>query len=649
MWGPVCKKTFLSGCLALLFYLASGQAAKESLAKADRFFEKKDYENALKNYRDALTLDPDDAGLNYKTGICYFNSEDASQAAFYLEKALKLDPQVDAFIHYHLGMAYQAAYKFAMASGHFEAFRKRNKKLSALANEKIKECHIGDSLMRIPVNAEVHALGPEINSPFAEHSPLISPDGRTLIFTSTRSADAYAIKSSTNYEDVYVSIRDGNGWAPGRKIGPNLNVTLNEAAVSLSADGKTLFLYYEEGHGDIYTSRFENNEWTKPVALNRFINHPLYRETAASLSPDGSRLYFSSNRPGGRGGLDIYVSQLGANGDWGRPSNLGTTVNTRKDEDSPFAHADGVTLYFSSNGHPSVGSNDIFKTEWRDGRWTRPENLGYPVNTSGYDGCFILSPDKKTGYYSAHPGAPPSNTDIFQVTFLPAKTTERVLASVKADPHEARDRDGKMSALLKGVVRDLETAAPLQATVVLVDHSTKQIVSQITADASGYFELAVPHSGNYGVTTRMEGYLFHSLNLRLPATGTFREIEASIGLAKPVIGSKVVLKNIFFDVNESALKAESLTELENIRAILVGNPRMRIQVNGHTDNVGDSRYNLALSLKRAQSVVEYLVDHGIPAGRLEARGYGSERPLVSNDDEEEGRQINRRTEIEIIK
>ncbi|HEX8040888.1 MAG TPA: OmpA family protein [Chryseosolibacter sp.] len=647
--GSISKKTFLSGCLALLFFFASGQALKEQLAKGDRFFAKKDYANALKYYREALTLDPDDAGLNYKTGICYLNGENASQAAFYLEKALRLDPQVDPFIHFHLAMAYQADYKFAMASEHFLAFKKRNKKLSGLANEKIRECHIGDSLMQIPVNAEVHALGPEINSPFAEHSPLITPDGRTLIFTSTRSADDYAIKSGTNYEDVYVSHRDGDGWSAAQKIGPNLNVRFNEAAVSLSPDGKTLFLYYEEGHGDIYTSRFENNEWTKPVALNQFINHPLYRETAASLSADGTRLYFSSNRPGGKGGLDIYVSQLGANGDWGRPSNLGTTVNTRKDEDSPFAHADGVTLYFSSNGHPSVGSNDIFKTELKNGRWTRPENVGYPVNTSGYDGFFTLSPDKKTGYYSAHPGAPASNTDIFAVTFLPAKTTDKVLASVKATPEEARDDNGRMFALLKGVVKDLKTSAPLEATVVLVDNSTKQIVSQVTADASGYFELAIPQSGNYGVTTRMEGYLFHSLNVNLPATETFREIEASIGLAKPVIGSKVVLKNIFFDVNESALKAESLTELENIRAVLVRNPRMRIQVNGHTDNVGDSRYNLALSLKRAQSVVEYLVEHGIPAGRLEARGYGSERPLVSNDDEEEGRQINRRTEIEIIK
>ncbi len=644
------KKTFLAGCLALLFFCSYGQTLKEHLAKGDRYFAKKDYENALKSYLQALAIDGNDAVLNYKTGVSYLNRENNAQAAAYLEKALDLDPEVDPYIHYHLAMAYQGDYKFTNASEHFSIFKKRNKKLSALANKKILECHTGDSLMHIPANVEVHPLGPEINSLFAEHSPLISPDGKTLIFTSTRSTDDYEIKSNTNYEDVYVSHKEGTRWTSAEKIGPPINVKFNEAAVSVSPDGKTLFLYYEEGNGDIYSSTFENGDWTTPVPLNRFINHPLYRETTACLSPDGKKLYFSSNRPGGKGGLDIYVSKLGTNGDWGRASNLGSTVNTRMDEDSPFLHADGVTLYFSSNGHPGLGSNDIFKTKQGNGKWTRPENLGYPLNTSGYDGFFTLSGDKKTGYYSAHPGASASNTDIFMVIFLPSKkSTETVFASEKSAPEEKPADKSKIFALVKAVVSDLKTSEPLRATVVLVDNSTKQVISRIKADANGYFELAIPAGGNYGVTTQMDGYLFHSMNLNLPASEKYHEIQTAIGMLKPEVGSKVVLKNIFFDVNESALKSESMTELENIREVLLRNQAMRVQINGHTDNIGNREYNLGLSLKRAQSVVEYLIQHGISASRLEAKGYGSERPLVSNDDEEGGRQINRRTEIEIIK
>jgi hypothetical protein len=414
------------------------QSLRDHLVKGDRFYQKKDFENALKNYLEALRFDATDAKTNFKVGVSYLHREKITKAVSYLEKAYHIDPDVDPDIDYHLGMAFQHDHQYAKASKHYAAFKIKNKKLAAIADKKIIECSIGDSLMRQPAKVEIHPFGPEINSDFAEFSPLVTGDGKTLIFTSNRSSGEYKIKSGRNFEDVYISEKKGDQWSQPEKISPHINIKFNEAAASLSHDGKTLFLYYEEGEGDIYTSTLESGAWTKPVPLNRFVNNPLYRETSACVSANGKKLYFSSNRPGGKGGLDIYVCALQKNGQWGRPSNLGSTINTRGNEDSPFLHADGVSLYFSSNGHPTLGSNDIFKSEWKNGKWTKPENLGYPINSSEYDGFFTLSEDKKTGYYSSVSQDGTGNTDIYTIRFSSIMRRETVpeLPAAESKPEE---------------------------------------------------------------------------------------------------------------------------------------------------------------------------------------------------------------------
>lgn len=643
------KKAFIAGCLTFLFFSLEAQTLKDYLAKGDRYYQRRDFENALESYLEALALDPDDALTNLRVGLCYLNDEDFNHAVTYLQKAYNLNPAVDTNIDYHLGMAYQGDQQYAKALGHYKVLKSKNKNLAPVATQKMRECSLADSLMRMPVSATVQPLQDGINTLFAEISPLISGDGKTLIFTSNRSEDDYQIKSATNFDDVYISRREGNGWSLPEKISPSINVKSSDVATSLSGDGRTLFLYYEDGAGDIYTSTLENGAWTRPVALNRFINHPNYRESAACISADGKKLFFSSNRAGGRGGYDIYVSELGSNGQWGRPSNLGSSINTRRDEDRPFVHADGVTLYFSSNGHPTLGKNDIFKSTLQHGKWGRPHNLGHPINTTGDDGGFILSPDGRTGYYSRLRGNKPGNTDIFSVTFTtPQAVAKRTTGGQSSGSSHSISEKQNIVTILKGTVIDIDNASPLEATITLVDNSDNKIVSTIKTGPSGSFELIIPHGGNYGVRTEKRGYLFNSMNFNLPAFQKYQEIDTHILMVKAEVGSKIVLKNIFFDINESTLQGESLAELENIRDLLLQNPDWRIQINGHTDSVGHPQTNLALSLKRAEAVVRYLVSQGIAHQRLEAKGYGSERPLVSNDDEKEGRQINRRTEIEII-
>jgi outer membrane protein OmpA-like peptidoglycan-associated protein len=350
--------------------------------------------------------------------------------------------------------------------------------------------------------------------------------------------------------------------------------------------------------------------------------------------------------------------------------NLGPVINTPENEDSPYIHHDGVTLYFSSDGHPRLGNSDIFVSEFVNNKWKKPENMGYPLNSWEYDGFFTLSPDKKKGYFSTAKEGGLGDADIYSITFLEPKykvkpKPEVVAAVQKAAEEKVKTeipkseefidasiqakKAQKVVTLLKGRVIDESNAAPLGAVISLVDNATNKVMAKINANPlTGEFELFIPHGGNYGVATEKAGYLFNSINFALPEFAEYQEIDTHIIMVKAEVGSKVVLKNIFFDIGKSDLKTESVAEVENIRELLITNPNLKVQINGHTDNSGNAANNKALSLKRASSVVTYLEGHGIAADRVSAKGYGSERPIVSNDDETGGREINRRTEIEII-
>jgi outer membrane protein OmpA-like peptidoglycan-associated protein len=310
-----------------------------------------------------------------------------------------------------------------------------------------------------------------------------------------------------------------------------------------------------------------------------------------------------------------------------------------------------------------MGSNDIFKSELADGKWTKPVNLGFPINSIEYDGFFTLSEDRKIGYYSALREDGFGDADIYRVKFLdpPPKPEPVVIASIEptpdttllksddfVDPIIQIHRDMKIVTVLKGKVIDELSAVPIGAVISLVDNETQSVITRINSNPqTGDFELVIPHGGNYGVSTEKDGYLFNSINFNLPQFAEYQEIDTHILMVKAEVGSKVVLKNIFFDVGKSDLKNESIAELEKMKMLLESSPHLKIQINGHTDNTGNDATNMVLSLKRAEAVVQYLITKGIENTRAIAKGFGSQRPLVSNDDEQEGREINRRTEVEI--
>ncbi|MCI0751895.1 MAG: OmpA family protein [Flammeovirgaceae bacterium] len=639
------------------FIVAYGQSVKELIATGDKYQSKKNYKNAIKAYADALAINPDEATLNFKLGLAYLYSDTKSKAAAYIDKAYRLNPAINPKIDYHLGIAFQNTNEFKKAITHFEAFKKNNPQVAEIADAKISECHVADSLREYELNVIIENLT-EINTSFNEHSPILSADGNTLIFTSNRIDNP---KSAESPEDVYVINKVNGRWGAPKKISNNINTRFNDAAASLSPDGKTLFLYSELGAGDIYTSTFDGTDWTEPKPLNKNINTALFWETCASLSTDGKKLYFASNRDGGYGELDIYVCELDSKGQWGKAVNLGEKINTPGNEDSPFIHYDGVTLYFSSDGHRGLGNSDIFVSELKGGKWTKPENIGYPINLWEYDGFFNVSPDKKTAYYSTVKEGGQGGVDIYSIKFLEPKYKPKppppVVKVEKKKPVKEnfidasvqKLRDQKVVTILRGKVIDESDAAPLAATISLVDNETGKVLSKIFSDPeSGDFELIIPHGGNYGVATECVGYLFNSINFSVPKFAEYQELDTHIIMVRTEVGSKVVLRNIFFDIGKFNLKDQSLTEAEKLYSLLKDNPELKVQINGHTDNTGDAASNKTLSLKRATSVVDFLVSKGIDQGRVGAKGFGSERPIVSNDDEEGGRAINRRTEIEVV-
>ena len=650
--------SFIVLCLLATSHLF-GQSVKELMAEGDRLHGKKKYRDAILVFKKALDINPDDALINFKLGLAYLYSDTKSKAATFIDKAYRLNPKIDNRIDYHLGTAFQNRNDFKKAIEHFESFRQNNPNLSTIANERITECLVADSLVQNELNVVIENLGPVVNSTQDEYSPIISSDGNMLIFTSNRGE---LIKNQPHHEEIYVAHKNGKVWGEPKKLGPTINTEFNDAAASLSPDGKTMFLYYEENGGDIYSSTFDGKDWSKPIPLNKNINTSQYWETCASISPDGKKLYFASNRPGGFGELDIYVSELDSKGQWGKGENLGPLVNTPGNDDSPYIHYDGVTLYFSSDGHPKIGNSDIFFTEFKKGKWTKPENIGYPVNSWEYDGFFSISPDKKTAYYATVKEKDHGGIDIYSIKFLEPKFKPKPKPVVVEEPKKPAPKkeqyhdplidklkQQKVFTLLKGKVIDETDAHVLEATITLVDNETGKVISKLTSDpTTGEFELIIPHGGNYGVATERQGYLFNSINFNLPKFAEYQEIDTHVIMAPAEVGSKAVLKNIFFDVGKSELKTQSLAELEKILDLLKKNQQLKVQINGHTDNTGNATMNKNLSLKRASSVVEYLISKGVDANRVAAKGFGSERPIVSNDDEEGGREINRRTEIEII-
>jgi outer membrane protein OmpA-like peptidoglycan-associated protein len=675
--------------LILLFTGATLPAAAQSVAfTKDNFGDNKDglreanrelkagdddyradpprYAEALPHFLAAQEFNPNNAPLNVKIGDCYLNSATKTAALPYLQKAAKLDASADARTHYLLARALHLSAKWREAIAEYQqatpvGSNTRNGDAGTFtANDlqrRIQECRNGQQLMARPARVFIDNAGPELNSPASDYGPVVSADESTIVITSRREGSTGGKKDPTGngyFEDIYQATWKGKNWSKAANLGSPVNTDDHNATVGLAPDGQRMLVYAGTNGGDLLETGLSGSTWEKPHRLNSRINTNAH-ETSASYSPDGRYLYFVSDREGGAGGSDIYKVDLeGKN----TPVNLGAAINTAYGEEGAFMSPDGKTLYFSSEGHNSMGGYDIFKSVFENGKWSTPENLGWPINTPDDDVFFVASASGRHGYYSSDRPGGLGAKDIYRITFLgPEKQPllseeDQLLASRLAPVKQTVLAPAVAVAtaqvtILKGTVTDDATKQPVDAAIDLIDNATGQTIATFRSNAtSGKYLVSLPSGTNYGIVVRQEGYLFHSENFDLPAGAAFAEVVKDIPLKKLEVGTVIVLRNIFFDTGKATLRPESTAELERLQKLLTETPALKLEMSGHTDDVGEAAMNQDLSQRRAQAVVAYLTQHGIAGARLTAVGYGETKPEVPNTSKL-NRQLNRRTEFKV--
>jgi outer membrane protein OmpA-like peptidoglycan-associated protein len=543
----------------------------------------------------------------------------------------------------YLGKAQHINYKFDEALISLDKFKTyltpEDKELMRMTEQVISWCKNAKVLVAAPVNMKVENIGGQLNSAFPDYSPVVTADESQMFFTSRRpntTGGKIDIRDNMYFEDIYSATRSDSGWGNVKNVGPPVNTDGHDATIGISIDGQKLFMYRDDkGDGNIYTSDLQGDKWMAPVKLNENINSSKW-EGSVSESADGNTLYFSSEREGGFGGKDIYKSKKLPNGQWGKATNMGPSVNTPFDDDAPFIHPDGITLYFSSQGHSSMGGFDIFYCSLNDsGNWSKPVNMGYPINTTDDDIFYFPTADNRRAYYSSFRSDGYGEKDIYMLT-LPEKT-EAPLAVYS----------GEMTSVLGGV--------PEGATITVKDNATGEVVGIYTPNSStGKYLFILPPGKNYNIAYEAEGYLFQSENLDVTDSSSYRLIHKAIELTPLRVGEKTTLKNIFFASGSALLKPESKPELIKLELLLKKHSKIIVRINGHTDSQGADEMNMKLSQKRAESVRDYLMNEcNIPAERVRALGFGPKMPVAINKNKDgswnrAGMALNRRIEFEIL-
>ena len=637
--------------------------ALKDIKAGDEIYEKIPCTQAAEYYLSANKFNSNNAILNFKIGNSYLHSNNKLKSIPFLEKAYNLDQAVDPTIRYLLGQAYHLNMEWDKAVKEYKSFLETvtDFKIENIVHKKIAECAVGVELIKQPLRVFIDNVGSEINTSFPDYGPVISADESVMIFTSRRDNSTGQEKDQTNsyFEDIYLSENKGKKWTPAVNLGEPINTKGHDAAIGLSSDGQKLYIYLDDqGDGNIYECVLKGEKWSKPERLGKNINST-FHESSGSISSDGKTFYFVSDRDGGYGSRDIYMSIKDKKGKWGEAVNLGPVINTKYGEEGVFIHPDGKTLYFSSEGHETMGGYDIFKSVYADGKWSDPKNLGYPINSPDMDISFVMSASGKHGYFTSVTNQGLGDRDIYMVTFLgPEKppvlnSEDNLLASLTAPVKEtviAPVVEIKTSqiTILKGIITDAISQNPLEATIDIVDNQLNEVIASFQSNSkTGRYLVSLPSGKNYGIAVKKENYLFHSENFDIPALAAYQEITKDIVLNNVTVGTKIVLNNIFFAVGKATFRPESNSELERLLKLLVDVPTLKIEISGHTDNKSSAEYNLKLSENRAKAVLDYLVKNGITTDRLVAAGYGFSQPIAPNDTEE-GRQTNRRTEFKVL-
>ena len=487
-----------------------GDVAKMVLA--EQKFYALDFKGALNIYTDILSGKPNDANVIFHIAECYYEMKQMKEALENAEKAKRIDPKANPNNSFLLGKLYQMEGFSDEALVEYTAF-----KMNTVSNKKTQESGVDICIMQVntskqlmanPVDVKVVNMGDVINSEFEDKAPMVSADGKTLIFTSQRPGKSSAVNPDDGmyFEDIYISRWDTlkKSWGDAELIPGSLNTEGQDAATSISPDGKQIFLFKndidaESRGGDIYVSRLSSSgKWGAPKSMGKPIN-TTFAELGACSSPDGKTLYFTSERQGGFGMQDIYMVKRKSRTEWERPVNLGEVVNTQEDDAGIFIAPDGKTLFFTSKGHASMGGYDIFKTTMENGKWTKPVNLGYPINTIYDDLCFSLSIDAKTGYISSNRKGGFGARDVYMVDLANYPVLEKEMK-------KRVENNGPVMAILKGDIFDASAGSGMEAEVVVYDETGAKVGSTLSIEGSGEYFLTLITGKTYQVKIEVKGY-----------------------------------------------------------------------------------------------------------------------------------------------
>lgn len=609
---------------------SSVKRAQDNFEEAQQYVRQNFFDEAIKYLDLAVKADPKFVSAYLQLGDVYRKTKNYEKAKQNFKLALSNQVNGDVRVNFFLAESELLTGDYTNAKQNYQTFVNGYKGADTISLRKAKksilDCDFATQAIKNPVVYQPKNMGFFINSEYRDYFPALTADLNTIIFS--RVVD--------NNEDFYTSTKLKDEWQKAIPLSNKINTTeFNEGAQSLSPDGKYLFFTgcnRPDGLGrcDIFVSRKEGSKWGKPTNLGGVVNSTDW-ESQPSISPDGYTLYFVSNRPGGYGGNDIWKSTLDENGKWTAPVNLGPEINTTFDEVTPFIHADNKTLYFASDGWPGMGGKDIFMaTKNANGTFSKPKNLGYPVNTFNEEVGLIVAADGKRALFSSDLNGGFGSIDIYYFD-LPEQ--------IKPNP----------ITYVKGVIKDKDTKQPLEASILVINLDNDDVVyNDYTSAETGDFLTVMPIGSQYSFNADAEGYLFYSKYYELNKAEANKPFEIEILLEKIKVGSEVTLNNIFFETNKFELLPQSKIELEVLKELLNANPSVQIQIQGHTDNVGDAKANEKLAENRAKAVYSYLIKEGISRNRLSFKGFGETKPIADNNTED-GRKQNRRTNFIVTK
>ena len=609
--------------------------AIELYTEADNYRVRGQYREALGLLKEAIDKDKNFTEAYFRQALIYkaLRNYPQSTQIFMFGLSLSQDPKIQKAYFFELGDNYLLEGNYEKAQeflDHYLDSEILNKAKMAQAMLWKRNAQFAIRNRKLMTEFHPHPLTDTVNAFAMQYFPVMTADEQELIFTRRVGG------GHDDDEDLVVCRKDSLGrWTSPASISPNINSRLNEGTCTISADGRQLIFTScigRRGYGscDLFESRKFGNEWSRPVNLGPEINSTAW-ESQPSLSSDGRMLFFVSDRRGGLGNKDIYISYKLENGHWTKAENLGEKINTPNDEISPFIHVNGRTLFIASNGKPGFGGYDLYRSDYENGSWGETENFGSPVNNHEDQFSLFITRDGKRGFYSHEDNLKVNSSVLFEFN-VPSEMQLKY-----------------KSNYVKGIVRDALTKKPLGAKVELFNILKNELTSAVLSDSvGGEYLMVLTQGADYALYVSHPGYLFKSVNFNYEVQENLIPVSMDVFLDPATVGASAVLNNIFFDLNKFELKQKSITELDKVIRFLSENATVRIEISGHTDNVGTASYNLQLSLKRAQAVGTYLTTHGIDATRLTQKGYGAQKPLAPNDSEE-NRQINRRIEFKLLK